>query len=58
MDQFGAIRYKQNRDNFRYQTINLLKMWFLLLVSSKEQKKDKSEFGIKLAEIIVPTILI
>ena len=35
------------------QTTNLMKTWFLKLVSKKEQKGDKSEFVTKFAGIIV-----
>ena len=41
-----------------YQTTNLLKIWFLFLVSMKGQKRDKSEFATKFVGIIVTLIFI
>ena len=34
----------KNRNNFRYQSTNFPKCWFLFLVSIKRQKGDESEF--------------
>ena len=35
-----------------YQTIDLLKIWFLFLVSTKGQTRDKGEFVTKFVEIV------
>ena len=40
----------------RYQTNNLLKTWFLFLVSMKEQKRKKCEFVTKFVRIVVTII--
>ena len=41
-----------------YQTTSSLKIWFLFLVSTKGQKKDKSEFITKFVRIIVTIVFI
>ena len=43
----------KNQNISPYQTTNLLKTWFSLLVCKKEQKEDKKEFITKSVEIIV-----
>ena len=40
----------------RYQTANLLKPWFLILVCKKGNKENKSKFGTKSVGIIVTII--
>ena len=51
-----AINKKTNIS--RYQITNLVKIWFLFLVSAKRQNKDKSELVTKFAGIIVKIIFI
>ena len=51
--KYSATRYKQN-----YQIINLVKISFLVLISRKRRKRDKSEFVNKFAKIIVTIIFI
>ena len=41
-----------------YQTTNLLKMWFLFLISTKGQTRDKSKFVTKFVGNVVPIIFI
>ena len=38
---------------FCYQTTNLLKFWFLILVSTKRQKRDKSIFITKFVGMLI-----
>ena len=52
----ARIVINKNRNIFRYHALNLLKFWFLFLVSTKEQKRDKNEFVTKFVEIIVTVI--
>ena len=47
-----AERDPKERNSFRYQNYNLLEMWFLFLISTKEQTIDKSEFVTKSVGII------
>ena len=47
--------YKQNRNVFRYQTTDLVKIWFLFLVYTKRKWRGKSEF-VTTFEVIIITI--
>ena len=53
-----TTRYKQKAKLSRYQTTNLLKTWFLFMVSMKGLKRDKSEFSTKFVKVIVAIIFI
>ena len=46
------------RNISRYQIAKLLKIWFLFLVSTKEQTRDKSEFVTEFLGIIVTIIFV
>ena len=47
-----------NKHISRYQSTNLLRIWFLLLVSTEGQKRNKSKFATKFSKIIVTIIFI
>ena len=49
---------KKNINIYSYQITNLLKMWFLVLVSKKEEKRVKNQFVTKFVGIIVMIVLI
>ena len=50
--------WTKNRNISRYQNTNLLKIWSLLLVFTKGQARDKSEFVTTFAGIIVTIIFV
>ena len=50
--------YKQKTIISCYETISLLKTWFLFLDWKKGQKEDKSEFVTKFVGIIVTIIFV
>ena len=51
-----CLNINKTKKLFRYGTTNLLKIWFLFLVSKKGQKRNKSKFVIKFVGIIVTII--
>ena len=54
----AALVTNKKENISRYKTTNLLKSWFLILVSMTGQKKDKSEFVTKFVGVTVTIILI
>ena len=57
---WGRVWLAMNKDTniSHYQTINLLKIWFLFLVSTKGQTRDKGEFITKFVVIVVTIIFV
>ena len=53
---FWFLQIAKNRNISRYQTTNLLKIRFFILVCKKGQKEDKSKFETKSLGIILTII--
>ena len=54
-----ATCYKQKKsNNFCCQTINLLKIWSLLLAFTKGKQNDKSEFGTEIVGTVISKSLL
>ena len=54
----NTTHYRQKGDIIsRYQTTNLLKIWFLFLNPTKERKVNKNKFVSRIVEITVAIIL-
>ena len=46
----------ENRNISRHQTTNLLKIWFLVLVSTKRKERNKSEYVTKFVGILITLV--
>ena len=56
---WSRVRFVINKNNIcRYQTINLLKTWFLFLVCKKGQNENKSEVATKSVICVVVVTII